>query len=79
MVLTPFISLSVWRQFSRIIWIVHILISCLGGVISEPVYLNKFAVHLKGGHKEADRVARSAGLHNLGQVSSIYQKFFDNS
>jgi len=39
-----------------------------GSVVPEKVYLNKIAAHIHGGHDAADRVAREAGLRNLGQV-----------
>ncbi|BFZ01777.1 hypothetical protein BsWGS_04815 [Bradybaena similaris] len=35
------------------------------------VYINQFAVHIKGDHHAADRVARETGFKNLGQIGSL--------
>uniref|UniRef100_A0A0B7BDJ9 P/Homo B domain-containing protein n=1 Tax=Arion vulgaris TaxID=1028688 RepID=A0A0B7BDJ9_9EUPU len=35
------------------------------------IYINHFAVHIKGGHNIANKVARDAGLKNLGQIGSL--------
>ena len=40
--------------------------------ISQHTFINEFAVHIKGGHHTANRVAREAGLVNRGQVNSIF-------
>ncbi|XP_025076934.1 furin-like protease kpc-1 [Pomacea canaliculata] len=43
----------------------------LHNVIPEKVYLNKVAVHVRGGLQAANRVARDAGLRNIGQIGSL--------
>lgn len=43
----------------------------LVSVLPEEVYVNKIAVHISGGHHEAERLAREAGLLNLGQVGTL--------
>ncbi|XP_076443208.1 furin-like protease kpc-1 isoform X2 [Babylonia areolata] len=40
-------------------------------VVPEEVYLNKIAVHINGDHAAADRVARDAGLRNIGQIGTL--------
>jgi hypothetical protein len=63
MVLLSTLSLQ-WTRYVCVIWVLLLI----GNVVLEEVYLNKIAVHVKGGHHAADRVAREARLHNLGQV-----------
>ncbi|KAH9500127.1 Uracil phosphoribosyltransferase, synthesizes UMP from uracil, partial [Bulinus truncatus] len=53
-----------WTEY---IWIFHILID----ILSANVYINHFAVHIKGGRHIADGVARQTGFRNLGQIGSL--------
>lgn len=64
MVLSPSLS-SLRSQHVCVFWVLLLT----GSVVPKEIYLNKIAVHIKGDHHEAERVAREAGLHNLGQVS----------
>ena len=56
-------------------WIVLIMLltSLLGGVDADgkTVYLNKWAVHIRGGPSVADQVAAERGFKNHGQVSVL--------
>ena len=66
MVLSPTLS-SLWGQYARVFWVLYSMV--LISVVPEEIYVNKIAVHISGGHHEAERLARDAGLLNLGQVS----------
>lgn len=39
--------------------------------LSEHTFINEFAVHIKGGHHIASRIAREAGLVNRGQIGDL--------
>ena len=54
-------------------WCLLLLAMLLDICVNAEVYLNKFAVHISGGHNLASRVAREAGMINKGQVNSNYQ------
>ena len=74
MVLSPSLS-SLRSQYACVFWVFLLT----GSVVPEKIYLNKIAVHVNGGHHAADRVAREAGLHNLGQVCRLltyYSKYY---
>ena len=43
--------------------------SLLGVAAGKAVYLNKWAVHIRGGPSVADQVAVEHGFVNYGQVS----------
>ncbi|KAK7116541.1 proprotein convertase subtilisin/kexin type 4-like isoform X2 [Littorina saxatilis] len=66
MVLSPSLS-SLRSQHVCVFWVLLLT----GSVVPKEIYLNKIAVHIKGDHHEAERVAREAGLHNLGQIGSL--------
>ena len=48
--------------------------SCFGNE-----FMNEFAVHIIGGHNEANRVARDTGLLNKGQVCLRINIFIFNN
>ncbi|KAK3743131.1 hypothetical protein RRG08_063987 [Elysia crispata] len=54
------------------VFIIVVVASCcfhLG--LMDHTFINEFAVHIKGGHHIANRVAREAGLVNRGQHSIL--------
>ncbi|XP_046328704.2 proprotein convertase subtilisin/kexin type 5-like [Haliotis rufescens] len=53
------------------VWcMVTLLLADLGWAL-DNVYIHHIAVNIEGGHEAADRVARSTGLINKGQVGSV--------
>ncbi|GFS03261.1 furin-like protease 2, partial [Elysia marginata] len=53
-------------------FIIFLLISlCFQFCLSKHTFINEFAVHIRGGHHIASRIAREAGLVNLGQIGQL--------
>lgn len=60
--------------------IMYLLVNCLIYIcvfvkISEAHYTSQWAVHITGGHKVADQVARDHDFDNQGQVRHFVQKY----
>lgn len=62
-------SLTLEKHHVCVVLLLTITLTSLA--VTEEVYLNKIAVHISGGHEAANRLARAAGLHNLGQIGSL--------
>lgn len=68
MVLSGWMRHAVYSVFLLLVFIDHVVPE-EGN--KKDVYVNKIAVHISGGHDAATRVARSRGMHNIGQIGGL--------